>query len=152
MGFLVITCIGPISSFLGLISLRISMLIMAGFIVACAGYSYLEAEIFFKNAKAFDIVSKEIYFGIELGVALMIAIDFFVKKKCYTRLLYLITLALAGCTLAYNVFKISIMNDKIKGYEVDHKIMQFWFFIRVTAQFCIEMIVCYMCYSYKKQL
>ena len=152
MGFLVITCIGPISSFLGLISLRISMLIMGFFIVVCAGYNYLEAKIFFKNSKVFGLVNKEAYAIIEGGIALMIAIDFFVKKKCYTRLLYLLTLALAGCTLAYNIFKISIINDKIKGYEVKHNLIQFMFFIRIGAEFIIQMIVCYMCYSYKKEL
>ena len=152
MGFLVVTCIGPISSFLGIISLRISMLIMAFFIVVCAGYSYLEAEIFFKDTKAFGLVNKEAYAIIEGGIALLIAMDFFVKKKCYTRILYLLTFALAGCTLAYNIFKISIMNDKIKSYEIKHKLIQFMFFIRIGAEFIIQMIVCFMCYSYKKDL
>ena len=55
--------------------------------------------------------------------------------------------------LSYNVFKISIFNDKVKSdYNVDHKLFQFMFMIRVGAEFIIEMLACYICYSYKKKL
>ena len=76
MGFLVVTCIGPISSFLGIISLRISMLIMAFFIGVCAAYSYFEAEIFFKDTKAFGLVNKEAYAKMNLALLLFLVLYF----------------------------------------------------------------------------
>ena len=68
--------------------------------------------------------------------------DYFIQKLSYTRLLYLITLALAGITFAYNIFKISIMDDKIEDFDVKHKLIQFMYFIRIGAEFIIQMIVC----------
>lgn len=152
MGFLVITCIGPVSSFLGIIPLGISMIIMGALIGLCAGYSYLEAQIFFANMKVFDLVSKEVYAIIEGAIGLLLIVDFIVKKKCYTTILYLLTLALAGTTLAYNIFKISIFNDKINDYGVDHKLIQFMFLIRIGAEFFIQILVSYITYSLKKSL
>ena len=152
MGFLVLTCIGPVSSFLGCIPLRIAMIIMGALIAICAGYSYLEAEVFFSDVKAFGLVNKTVYAIIEGAIALLIVVDFFVKKKCYTRILYLLTLALAGVTLAYNIFKISIFDDKILRFNVEHKLIQFMFFIRIGAEFIIQMLVSYICYSLKKDI
>ena len=145
MGFLVLTCIGPVSSFVGCIPLRIAMIIMGALIAICAGYSYLEAEVFFVDTKAFGLINNTIYAIIEGAVALLIVVDFFVKKKCYTRILYLLT-------LAYNIFKISIFDDKIKDYNVEHKLIQFMFFIRIGAEFIIQMFVCYIVYSLKKEI
>ena len=153
MAFLVVTCIEPVQSFLGLISLRCSMPIVAFFIAICGIYGYIEAKIFFKNTKFFGLVNKEVYFVIECAVALLVCMDYFIQKLSYTKLLYLLTLALAGITFAYNIFKISIIDDKIKkDYSIDHKIIQILYFIRISAEFIIEMVVCYMCYSYKKFL
>ena len=153
MAFLVITCIEPVQSFLGLLSLRCSMPIVAFFIVMCGTYSYVEARLFFDDdTKCFGLVNKEAYFIIECAIALLVCMDYFIQKLSYTRLLYILTLALAGITLAYNIFKISIVDDKIEDYKVDHKLIQFMYFIRIAAEFIIEMIVCYMCYSYKKYL
>ena len=152
MGFLVVTCIGPISSFLGIIPLTIAMIIMGGFIAVCAGYSYLEAKVFFEETKAFGLVNNTVYAIIEGGIALLIVVDFFIRKKNYTLLLYLITVALTGVTLAYNIFKISIFNDKIKEYNIKHKLIQFMFLIRIGAEFIIQLCVSYICYSYKKSL
>ena len=153
MGFLILTCIEPVSSFFGCIPLRLAMIIAAGMIVVCAGYSYFEAKVFFKNYNAFGLINIELWFILELAVALLVFIDFFITKKSYTRLLYLITIGLSGFTLAYNVFKISIFDDKVKSdYNVSHKLFQFMFMIRVGAEFIIEMLACYICYSYKKKL
>ena len=152
MAFLVITCIEPVQSFLGLISLRCSMPIVAFFILICGVYSYVEAKYFFKDYKFFGLVNIDAYFIIECAIALLVCMDYFIQKLSYTRLLYLLTLALAGMTLAYNIFKTSIIDDKIEEYGIDHKLIQFMYFIRVGTQFIIEMIVCYICYSYKKYL
>ena len=149
MAFLVCTCIEPISSFLGIIPLRIAMLIMAAITVVCAIYTFYESQVFFKEKQLFGVINNTIYLVIEGGVALMVLLDFFVKKRCYTTLLYLITLALAGITLAYNIVKYTLIDDKI---NINHKFIQFMFIIRIGAEFCIQMAVCYMCYSYKKQL
>ena len=153
MGFLILTCIGPVNSFLGLIPLRIAIILASAMIVICAGYSYFEAKVFFKDFKAFDLVNPEAYMIIELAVGLLVFVDFFIKKKSYTRILYLVTLALAGFTLAYNVFKVSIFDDKVESdYDVDHKLIQNMFLIRVGAEFIVQMCACYICYSYKEKL
>jgi hypothetical protein len=152
MGFLVITCLGHSKKFLGLLSLRLSMIIMAAFIGICAWYCYFEAQIFFKDTKAFGLVNKEAYSIIEGAIALLLLVDFFIQNYCYTLFLYLLTFALAGATLAYNVFKISIFNDKINQYNITHKLVQFMFLIRIGAEFLIQMTVCYISYSYKKEL
>ena len=152
MGFLVVTCIGPVSKFLGCIPLGLSMIIMAGLIFVCAGYSYLESQVFFKDANAFDLISNLGFAIIEGAVGLLVLVDFFVKKRCYTFILYLLTLALAGVALAYNIFKISIFNDKIDTYGVEHKLIQFMFLIRIGAEFVIQLVVSYIVYSYRKQL
>ena len=44
------------------------------------------------------------------------------------------------------------MDDKIEDFDVKHKLIQFMYFIRIGAEFIIQMIVCYMVYSYKKYL
>ena len=153
MGFLILTCIEPVSSFFGCIPLRLAMIIAAAMIVVCGGYSYFEAKVFFKDYTAFGLINIELWFILELAVALLVFVDFFITKKSYTRILYLVTIGLAGFTLAYNVFKISIFDDKVNSdYNVDHKLFQFMFMIRVGAEFIIEMLACYICYSYKKKL
>ena len=152
MGFLVVTCIGPVSMFLGCIPLSISMIIMGGLIFVCAIYDFFESEVFFKDMKAFELVNNLGVAIIQGAIGLLVAIDIVIKKKLYTMLLYLLTLALAGLTLAYNTFKISIFDDKIKIYEIEHKLIQFMFLIRIGAEFLIQMIVCYIVYSYKKSL
>ena len=110
MGFLVITCIGPVSKFLGCIPLSVSMIIMAVIVLAIAGYTYGESTIYFKEEYILGFLSKEIYLGIEAAVALMVLIVFFVTKRGYSRIVYLVTLALAGFGLAINIYKISMFN------------------------------------------
>jgi len=152
MAFLVCTCIDPVSKFLGLIPLRCAMIIMAFITFVCGAYTYFESQVFFKEKQLFGVINNVLYAIIEGAVALMVFLDFFVKKRCYTILLYLITLALAGITLSYNIVKFSLINDKINSYNINHKFIQFMFLIRIGAEFCIQMGVCYICYSYKKQL
>ena len=153
MGFLVITCIEPVDSLLGCISLRISILFMAFLLFACASYSLAEANIFFEDQKFFGVINKYILFVIQVFMGALVGLDFFVKKKCYTRLLYYLSFLTAGFSLVYNVFKISIFNDKVNDdYGHDHKVLQLLFVIRVIGEFLVEMIVCYYCYSYKKKL
>ena len=153
MGFLVITCIEPVDSLLGCISLRISILFMAFLLLACASYNIAEAEIFFSSQKYFGVINKTVVCVIQSFMGVLVGLDFFVKKKCYTRLLYYLSFLTAGFSLVYNVFKISIFNDKVNDdYGHDHKVLQLLFVIRVIGEFLVEMIVCYYCYSYKKKL
>ena len=153
MGFLVLTCIGPVSSFFGCIPLRFAIILAAGMILVCAGYSYFEAKVFFKDYYLFGMINTEFWFILQLAVALLVFIDFFIGKQSFTNILYLLTIGLAGFTLSYNVFKISIFDDKVNSdYDVDHKLFQFMFMIRVGVEFLIEMMACYICYSYKKKL
>ena len=152
MGFLVITCLHHSKKFLGLLPLRLSMIIMAAFIGICAWYCYFEAQIFFQDTKAFGLVNKEAYSIIEGSIALLLLVDFFIQNYCYTLFLYLLTFALTGAALAYTVFKISIFNDKIKEYEVKHHLIQFMFLIRIGAEFLVQITVCYIAYSFKKEI
>lgn len=152
MGFLVITCIGPVSKFLGCIPLGLSMIIMAAIVIAIAGYTFFEANIYFKEEYIFGFLSKEIYVGIELAIALMVFIVFLVKKRSYSRIVYLVTLALAGFGLAINIFKISVFNvDENINNEEERKFIKWLYFIRIGMEFLTEMMVCYMVYSIKKQ-
>ena len=152
MGFLVITCIGPVSKFLGCIPLGLSMIIMAAIVIAIAGYTFFEANIYFKEEYIFGFLSKEIYVAIELAIALMVFIVFLVKKRSYSRIVYLVTLALAGFGLAINIFKISVFNvDENINNEEERKFIKWLYFIRIGMEFLTEMMVCYMVYSIKKQ-
>ena len=152
MGFLVITCIDPVSKFLGCIPLGISMIIMAAILLAIAGYTYGEATIYFKENYVFGFLSKEIYLAIELAITLMVFIVFLVKKRGYSRIVYLVTLALAGFGLAINIYKISVFNvDSGITDENERLFIKWLYFIRIGAEFIAEMVVCYMVYSMKKQ-
>ena len=126
---------------------------MAFLLLACASYTLAEAEVFFEDLKYFGIFNKIVICVIQSFMGVLVGLDFFVKKKCYTRLLYYLSFLTAGLSLVYNVFKVSIFNDKVKDdYGHDHKVLQLLFVIRVIAEFLIEMIVCFYCYSYKKKL
>ena len=152
MGFLVITCIGSVNKFLGIIPLRIAMIIMGALTIVCGGYNYLEGQVFFQDTKAFGLVNNKIYSIIQGVIGLLLMVDFFVSKTCYTIILYLMTIFLVGATLSYNIFKVSIFNDKIKDYEVEHHLIQFMFCIRIGAEFFVQLVVCYITYSFKKSL
>ena len=152
MGFLVITCIGPSSKFLGLISLELSMLIMGAIVVAIAAYTYYEATVYFEDkTKFFGLVDEVVYLIIELGVALLLFVAYFVRKKCYSRLMYILTFAHAGFGLSFNIHKLSILKleDGIKGD--DKHFVKWLFFIRIGAEFLTELLVSYMAYSLKKK-
>ena len=152
MGFLVITCIGPVSKFLGCIPLGISMIIMAAILLAIAGYTYGESTIYFKEENVFGFLSKEIYLAIELAITLMVFIVFLVQKRSYSRIVYLVTLALAGFGLAINIYKISVFNvDSGITDENERFFIKWLYFIRIGMEFLTEMMVCYMVYSIKKQ-
>ena len=152
MGFLVITCIGPVSFFLGCIPLGISIIIMAAILIAIAIYTFFESNIYFKNEYIFGFLSKEIYIGIELAIALLVLIAFFVKKKLYSLIMYLVTLALAGLGLAVNIYKISVFNvDESINNEDERKFIEWLYFIRIGMEFITEMFVCYIVYSFEKQ-
>ena len=152
MGFLVITCIDPVSKFLGCIPLGISMIIMAAILLAIAGYTYGEATIYFKENYVFGFLSKEIYLAIELAVAVMVFIVFLVQKRSYSRIVYLVTLALAGFGLAINIYKLSVFKvEESISVEKERNFIKWLYFIRIGMEFLTEMMVCYMVYSIKKQ-
>ena len=152
MGFLLITCIGPVSKFLGCIPLGLSLIIMAAIIIAIALYTFFESKIYFNDEYILGFLSKEIYLGIEAAIALMIFIVFLVKKRCYSTMVYLITIALAGFGLAINIYKLSSFkaDEKIDN-ENEKAFIKWLYFIRIGTEFIVEMIVCFMVYSMKKQ-
>ena len=58
-----------------------------------------------------------------------------------------------GMLICFDVFKVSIFDDKVESdYDVDHKLIQNMFLIRVGAEFIVQMCACYICYSYKEKL
>ena len=151
MGFLLIPCIDPVSNFLGIIPLSWSMLIMACIIAAVAGYTYFEAKVYFQKVKAFGFISNEAYLIIEGAIALLIFAAFLVRKRGFSRLMYLVTFALAGFGLAINVQKISLLDfSKEVKDEGERKFIEWLYFIRIGAEFFTEILVCYILYSLKK--
>ena len=152
MGFLLITCIGPVSKFLGCIPLGLSMIIMAAILIAIALYTFFESKIYFNEEYILGFLSKEIYVGIEGAAALMVFLVFLVKKRSFSTIVYLVTMALAGFGLAVNIFKLSSfkVDDKIDD-ENEKSFIKWLYFIRIGAEFIAEMVVCYMVYSMKKQ-
>ena len=152
MGFLLITCIGPVSKFLGCIPLGLSMIIMAAILIAIALYTFFESKIYFNEEYILGFLSKEIYVGLEGASALMVFLVFLVKKRSFSTIVYLVTMALAGFGLAVNIFKLSSfkVDDKIDD-ENEKSFIKWLYFIRIGAEFIAEMVVCYMVYSMKKQ-
>ena len=152
MGFLVITCIQPSSKFLGLLSLELSMVIMSVIIIAIAGYTYYEATVYFKGkTKFFGLIEEKIYLIIELAVALLLFVAYVVKKKCYSRFMYILTFAHAGLGLSFNIHKLSILELEDGIPKDDERFIKWLFFIRIGAEFLTELMVCYMVYSLKKK-
>ena len=153
MGFLVFTCIDPVSSFLGCIPLSWSLVAMAAIIVAVAGYTYYEAGYYFSDFKILGFINYTIYGIIELAIALLIFVTFMVKKKTFTLIIYFTTLAHAGLGLAINVYKLSVFElESSIDVEGERKFIQWLYFIRIGAEFLAEMLVSYMVYSLKCSL
>ena len=152
MGFLLIPCIEPVSTFLGCIPLSWSMICMACIIAAVAGYTYFEATVYFEDMAAFGFISKEAYVIIESAIALLLIVTFLVGKRSFTMLMYLITFALAGFGLAINVQKLSLLNlEKEVKNEGERVFLEWLYFIRIGGEFFTEMVVCYIVYSLKKK-
>ena len=153
MGFLVFTCIDPVSSFLVCIPLSWSLVAMAALVVAIAGYTYYEASYYFPELAVLGFINYTVYGIIELAIALLIFVAFLVKKKTYSLIIYFTTLAFAGLGLALNIYKLSIfdLEPSIDG-DNERKFIQWLYFIRIGAEFLAEMLVCYMVYSLKCSL
>ena len=152
MGFLVITCIGPSSKFLGLLSLELSMVIMSVIICAIAGYTYYEATVYFEGkTKFFGLIDEKIYLIYELIVALLLFVAYVIKKKSYSLFMYILTFAQAGFGLAMNIHKLSILKLEDDIPKEDKRFIKWLFFIRIGAEFLTEIMVSYMAYSLKKK-
>ena len=73
------------------------------------------------------------------------------RKRGFSRLMYLVTFALAGFGLAINVQKISLLDfSKEVKDEGERKFIEWLYFIRIGAEFFTEILVCYIVYSLKK--
>ena len=152
MGFLLIPCLEPVSTFLGCVPLSWSMIFMACVIAAIAGYTYFEATVYFDDMAAFGFISKGAYAIIEGVIALLLIVTFLVGKRSFTMLMYLITFALAGFGLAINVQKLSLLNlEKEVKHEGERVFLEWLYFIRIGAEFMTEMMVCYIVYSLRKK-
>ena len=152
MGFLLIPCIEPVSTFIGCVPLSWSMIFMACIIAAIAGYTYFEATVYFEDMAAFGFITKGVYVIIEGAIALLLIVTFLIGKRSFTMLMYLITFALAGFGLAINVQKLSLLNlEKEVKNEGERRFLEWLYFIRIGAEFFTEMVVCYVVYSLKKK-
>ena len=152
MGFLLIPCLEPVSTFLGCVPLSWSMIFMACVIAAIAGYTYFEATVYFDDMAAFGFISKGAYAIIEGVIALLLIVTFLIGKRSFTMLMYLVTFALAGFGLAINVQKLSLLNlEKEVKIEGERIFLEWLYFIRIGAEFMTEMMVCYVVYSLKKK-
>ena len=153
MGFLVITCIEPAQKFLGFFRLPCSMIIMAVIIIAIAGYTYYEAGIYFEKITLFGFINRQVYGIIEVAIAALLFLAYLLKKESYNLLMYLITFAHAGFGLAINVQKISVLEIEDSIIDAaERTYIQWLYFIRIGAEFILELIVCYMVYSFKKNV
>jgi len=152
MGFLLIPCIEPVSTFIGCVPLSWSMIFMACVILAIAGYTYFEATVYFEDMAAFGFISKGAYAIIEGAIALLLIVTFLIEKRNFTLLMYLITFALAGFGLAINVQKLSLLDlEKEVKNDGERRFLEWLYFIRIGAEFMTEMMVCYVVYSLKKK-
>ena len=152
MGFLLIPCLEPVSTFLGCVPLSWSMIFMACVIAAIAGYTYFEATVYFDDMAAFGFITKGAYVIIEGAIALLLIVTFMIRKRNFTLLRYLVTFALAGFGLAINVQKLSLLNlEKEVKIEGERIFLEWLYFIRIGAEFMTEMMVCYIVYSLRKK-
>ena len=152
MGFLLIPCLEPVSTFLGCLPLSWSMIAMACVIAAIAGYTYFEATVYFDDMAAFGFITKGAYVIIEGAIALLLIVTFMIRKRNFTLLMYLVTFALAGFGLAINVQKLSLLNlEKEVKNEGERVFLEWLYFIRIGAEFMTEMMVCYIVYSLRKK-
>ena len=123
--------------------------IFAGCLALYDIYTLCESRAFFKEHKLFGGISDIVYFVIEIILAIMILLVAFIKKKCYTFILFIITLPLAVMALIYDSAKVFWFNNKINNAKIDHKIIQFLFVYRAIADVIIKAIICKFCYDYK---
>ena len=151
MTFLAITCIDPVSSFLGCVPLAMSMIIMACIMAAISGYTYYEAQQYFDDTKFFGFINKDVWLVLEIGEAVLLFMTYIIKKKCFSRLMYLGTLFQAGFALSFNVHKLSVLDLDGKMSDKEEHFIKWLFFIRMGGEFLAEMMICYMCYSLKKE-
>ena len=152
MGFLLIPCIEPVSTFIGCIPLSWSMIFMACIIAAVGGYTYFEATVWFDDMAAFGFITKEVYAIIEGAIALLLIVTFLVGKRCFTMMMYITTFALAGFGLAINIQKLSLLNlEKEVKVDGERIFLEWLYFIRIGGEFFTEMVVCYVVYSLKKK-
>ena len=108
--------------------LGVSMIIMASIILIIAGYTYVEATMYFKDEKILGFLTKEMYLVIRLIIGIMIFIAFLVKKKCYSLLVYLINFALSIFDLTVNIYKLSVFTLEKTLDEYDEKFIR-WLFL-----------------------
>ena len=152
MGFLIITCIEPASKFLGCIPITLSLIIMAAITILVAIYNYYEATVYFKEVEVFGFLNKIIYCIIEFIIALLIFVTFIIRKKSFSLIMYLVTLAHAGFGLAINIYKLSIFKFESEVKQKELNVIEWLYFMRVVDEFLIEIMICYIIYSDNERL
>ena len=147
--FLVCTCIKPLHKLFGVLSLRCTMIVCAAATFLIAFYTLMEADDFFTDFKAFKILDRYVVFSGEIILGLLILICYFVKRKSYTRIIYIISLVYCCAVLSVNLCKIDIFKqiEDIKRISENIAVL---FIIRVMSEFVIELYICYLVYSYEQ--
>ena len=152
MTFLHFTRLEPVSKFLWCIPLKISMIILGVFLLAKALYTIFEAKIYFTSTYVLGFASKEIFLVLEILVAILVFVIFFLRNRLFYTIAYWTTLVFAVFVLIGNCQKLfslkleeNLGEDKVKTY------IKFLYFFRVFSEFFIDLFVCFMVYSIKEE-
>ena len=109
--FLVVTCIKPQRKLLGILSMRFTMILCAIVTIIIGIYNYYEAQDFFPKILIYNIFNEYMILFVQGTIGLLLFVCFLVKRKNFTRILYVITLIYCGAMLAINISKIDIFNQ-----------------------------------------
>ena len=151
MGFLFISCINPMTDFLGIIPLYYLMIIISIISILIGFHNYIESTICFDNVKIFELFDHLTNLIMEIIVSIFLFLAFFIKKKYYISPLYLITLFRACFSLTINIYKLAYFHPNIEEHSENY-FVKWLYFIRIMDEFFVEIIICYTVYSFKKSL
>ena len=87
----------------------------------------------------------------EIIVSLLLFLLFFVKKKRYNLIVYLICIVYTCFSLVYNIHKLSVFEPGIKEIKKENFI-KWIYLIRILYEFLIKIIITYIVYSFKKSM
>ena len=150
MTFLICTCIDPASKFLGCIPLGLSMVIMACIMAAIAGYTYYEADQYFDDYYC-GCFNKQVWLILQIADAVLLFMTFIIKKKFFSRVMYVGTFIMAILGISINIHKMTDFEDDNIDDGDEENFIKWLFVFRAWFEFFVEIMICYMVYSLKKE-